>query len=144
MAWWNALIAPVSKVFEKALDVVDELVEDKDLANQIKAKLQTRMLELAHTELITVIENQAKIIMAEAQGGWLQRNWRPFLMIICIIIIGNNYILFPYLSAFTDKVHILELPKGLWALLNLGVGGYIGARTVEKIKGVTSNVLPFK
>jgi hypothetical protein len=55
------------------------------------------------------------------------------LMLVCILIIFNNYVLVPYLSMWTDKAVILELPKGLWALLNLGVGGYIAGRSAEKI-----------
>jgi hypothetical protein len=30
-------------------------------------------------------------------------------------------------------VAILELPNGLWALLNVGVGGYVAGRSGEKI-----------
>jgi predicted MFS family arabinose efflux permease len=91
---------------------------------------------------MALIEGQVSIILAEAKGGWLQRNWRPMLMVIAILIIFNNYVVFPYLSAWTNAVTVLELPKGLWALLNIGVGGYIGARTVEKIKGAANTVLP--
>jgi predicted MFS family arabinose efflux permease len=56
-------------------------------------------------------------------------------MLTIIIIVANNYIVYPYLSIFTDKVRVLDLPDKLWALMEIGVGGYILGRTAEKIKG---------
>ena len=123
----------IGKVVEKGLNIVDSLVEDKDKANEIKAAIKKQIMEESHDELTQELEARMQIILAEAQGGWLQRNWRPILMLTIIGIVANNYILFPYLHAFTDKVTILELPSGLWALLNVGVGGYILGRSGEKI-----------
>ena len=42
-----------------------------------------------------------------------------------IVIVANNYILYPYLSIFTDRVRVLDLPDRLWTLMEIGVGGYI-------------------
>nr|VFJ55662.1 MAG: hypothetical protein BECKDK2373C_GA0170839_104935 [Candidatus Kentron sp. DK] len=50
-----------------------------------------------------------------------------------VIIIANNYVLFPYLELFTDKAIMLELPEGLFTLLTIGVGGYVVSRSGEKI-----------
>ena len=123
----------IGKVVEKGLNIVDSIVEDKDKANEIKAAIKQQIMEQSHDELTQELEARMQIILAEAKGGWLQRNWRPILMLTIIAIVANNYVLFPYLSAFTDKVTILELPSGLWALLNVGVGGYILGRSGEKI-----------
>jgi len=123
----------IGKIIDKGLDVVDELVEDKDLANKLKAEIKNKAMVQDHEENLELIKGQVSIILAESKGGWLQRNWRPSLMVICILIIFNNYVVFPYVSAFTDKVHMLTLPDGLWALLNIGVGGYIAGRSCEKI-----------
>ena len=54
-------------------------------------------------------------------------------MLSIVAIVVNNYILFPYLSMFTDKVVILELPNALFNLMTVGVGGYIVGRSGEKI-----------
>ena len=131
---WAALIKPVSDLFCKALNIVDDLVPDKDLANKLKAALQTRILELASGEFITLVEARSKIILAEAGGGWLQRNWRPLLMATFGVIIANNYILFPIIQTFfPGKEVVMEIPPDMWGLLKLGVGGYIVGRTAEKI-----------
>lgn len=125
----------IGKVVEGGLDIIDDLVEDKDKANELKAEIKKQIEKQAHKERNALIKEQSKIVGLEVQGeSWLQRNWRPLLMIIVISIIANNYIIVPYLSAiFPDYVHVLKLPNGLWALLNVGVGGYVAGRTGEKI-----------
>lgn len=141
---WQALIAPVATVVGKALDIVDKYIPDKDQAARLKNAVLMQVNEYLHTEFITLVQAQASIILAEAQGdSWLQRNWRPLLMLTCILIIFNNYVMSPYLAAIFGWKVVLELPSGLWALLNVGVGGYIAGRTVEKIKGATQTLLPF-
>lgn len=128
----GSIIGAVAGPLVKGLfGIIDQAVEDKDLAAKIKADIAARQQELIQTELRGAIE----IILAETRGGWLQRNWRPMLMVAIMAIVVNNYILFPYLSLWTDKVVVLELPGGLWALLTTGVGGYVVGRSGEKIAG---------
>jgi len=125
----------LGKILDKGLGIVDKFVEDKDKANELKAAIKDKILVQDHEENLELIKGQVDIILAEAKGSWLQRNWRPLLMLTIIAIIFNNYVLFPYLSMFTDKATMLTLPGGLWALLTVGVGGYVGGRTYEKITG---------
>lgn len=130
----------VGKIIDKGLDIVDDFVKDKDQAEKLKTEIKKQIENNTHEQEIAELKSQARIVTAEAKGeSWLQRNWRPMLMLTVILIIANNYILFPYLHAFTAKVKMLELPKGLWALLNIGVGGYVGGRTVEKFRQRTKN-----
>ena len=65
---------------------------------------------------------------------------RPFvapciyiLMLSVVAFVVNNYILLPYLSLFTNKVVILELPEKMWNLMSIGVGGYVVGRSAEKV-----------
>lgn len=122
----SALIGPViSGIF----GVVDKVVEDKDAAGQIKAKLQ----EMVLTGQMKEIEAAASIIVAEAQGdSWLQRNWRPLLMCLFGVIVANNYLLAPYILLFMGIDVELTIPPDMWDLLKLGVGGYVVGRSVEK------------
>lgn len=131
-----AALPIIGSVIEKGLGIVDKLVKDKDLAQQLKAELTQAAMEFDKTEL----EAQAKIVLGEIQGeSWLQRNWRPLLMLTIIGIVANNYVLVPYLALFTTKVVVLDLPGGLWALLNVGVGGYVIGRSGEKIVNTLKN-----
>lgn len=109
--------------------ILDKFVSDKSERERLRADLNTIFL----TEETKVLEKAADNVKAEIEGdSWLQRNWRPILMLSVVLIIVNNYILFPYLSIFTDKVVILELPHDLFNLLTIGVGGYVVGRSVEK------------
>ena len=127
-----SFIPVIGKIIEKGLDIVDDLVEDKDKANELKAAIKSQILVNQHEELVPALENQTKIILAEARGGWLQRNWRPLLMMIIVLIVANNYLLYPYLSLFWEGARELSLPAELWSLMKIGVGGYVAGRSVEK------------
>jgi hypothetical protein len=130
-------IPVVGKIIEKIVGVVDKAVPDKDMAARLKAEIQTSVLTMDHSEIQTLVKEQASIIRAEATGqSWIQRSWRPILMLVIIGIIFNNYALFPYLSLFTDKAVMLELPDQLWGLIKIGVGGYVVGRSGEKFAKV--------
>ena len=123
------LPAIIGPLVTSLLGVVDKAVEDKDLAAQIKARLNEQVLNGSLKEL----EAAASIIVAEAQGeSWLQRNWRPMLMCLFGLIVANNYIIGPYLALFGGPSLVLDLPPDMWDLLKIGVGGYVVGRSVEK------------
>jgi len=131
---FNLLIKPVAELFSKALGIVDKLVEDKDLARKIKAELESKIIEIANTQFLALLKAQSSVIIAEAQGeSWMQRNWRPLLMLVFVVIIANNYIIAPYLSLFFVKSVTLDVPAQMWKLLSLGVSGYVVGRSCEKI-----------
>ena len=129
---WQS-IPVVGKIIGGFFDLVGEAVEDKDERNRIKAEL-TKVLESADlTKFTSLVQAQTAVLVAEVQGkSWLQRNWRPILMLVIVAIVGNNYILYPYLSMFTSKAVVLELPEKLYNLMTVGVGGYIVGRSTEK------------
>lgn len=108
----------------------EEKLKLKNELTTIQNGLNEKMIELESQ----VIKAKQEIIKSESQGqSWLQRNWRPLLMLIVIIIIANNYIIFPYLSFLNLKIKMLELPTELFTLLTIGVGGYVIGRSGEKI-----------
>ena len=122
---------------ETACDVIDQFVADKDLAARLKAEATARMMEIDATKFVAQIEAQQATLIAEIKGeSWIQRNWRPSVMLMFAAIIANNYIIFPYLSLFDstkDAVTQLDLPVVMWECLKLGLSGYIVGRSVEKI-----------
>lgn len=133
---WQALIAPVAGLFTKALDVVDKLVPDKDLAAKLKAELEGKIQEIASNEFLSLIQAQVQVLLAELKGeSWLQRNWRPLIMAEFGTIVLNNYILAPYLGLFLGQEYklLLEIPPDMWALLKIGISGYVVGRSLEKI-----------
>lgn len=118
----------VGKVIDKGMGIIDKFVPDKDLAATLKAELNQARLNIDHTEAIKGMDASMQVILAEAKGGsWIQRNWRPITMLTFVYIIAHNYIFAPIFS-----LQSLEIPPDMWALLKIGMGGYIIGRSAER------------
>lgn len=112
------------------MNIIDQAVPDKDKAAEIKREIQLRMIEQQDAQL----QSQVQVVLGEITGqSWLQRNWRPMLMMVIVAIVANNYIIAPYLDAMFGSSLMLELPERLWDLMTLGVGGYVAGRTGERL-----------
>jgi len=126
----------VKGVISPITGLIDELHTSDEEKAQIKSALAKVEHDLAAKVLeheATLAESQASVIRAEAQGNFLQKSWRPITALTFIIIIANNYIVVPYVQAFGATVPVLEIPPGMWALLNVMIGGYVLGRSGEKI-----------
>ena len=127
MAIWSA-IPVVGKVIDKVFGLVDQVVEDKDERARLKHALESQLAQQDFTVEIEEIKAAASIVAAEAQGeSWLQRNWRPILMLVFTYIVLHNYVLAP-LAGYPP----VEIPPNMWHLLQIGVGGYVVGRSAEK------------
>jgi hypothetical protein len=111
-----------------AIDRIDK--SDEKLELQLKYKQLLTTLEGACIDYESkLLESRSRIIDTEAKGeSWLQRNWRPLLMCICMFIIFTNYVLVPF---FHIPPAILD--DHIWSLMEMGVGGYVAGRSLEKI-----------
>lgn len=123
----------IGKVLDTASNIISKNVADKDLAAKLTSELNLQVLQTDAASYQKELDEQAKIITAESQGSWMQKNWRPCLMFLFMLIIFNNYILQPYLQAVWSEVPILPVPDQMWKLITMGTGGYLGGRTVEKV-----------
>lgn len=119
---------PISLVLGIGGKVLDKLFPDPSE----KAAAQAKLMEMAQKGELESEAHQVQTIVAEMQGNWLQKSWRPLLMMLFGVIIANNYILSPYLQALFGFSVGLELPPDMWGLLKLGVGGYVMGRSAEK------------
>ena len=109
---------------------IEKIIPDKDMARRLTHEIEALVLGLQGG----IIAAKQAIIVAEAQGGsWIQRTWRPITMLTFVFIIAHNYIIVPYAQAFGAPVPTLDIPPGMWGLLTVGIGGYIGGRSAEKI-----------
>ena len=116
---WNL----IGTIGGKVLDIVDDVVEDKDAANNLKFQIQKQLIETKSTEL----EAQAKIVLAEAQGSWLQRNWRPLLMVTFAGLVVAHWF------GFTAPDIPESVQNSLLNIVMIGVGGYVMGRSAEKV-----------
>jgi len=126
------VIAPLARVL---FSTVDKAVLDKDLAEKLKAQLNTQLLQSGTEEL----KAAASIVEAEAKANWFAASWRPMLMYVLIFILVWNYIAGPIIKVFTGAVITFELPGDVWTLLNIGLGGYVVGRSGESIARSLAN-----
>jgi predicted MFS family arabinose efflux permease len=54
-------------------------------------------------------------------------------MIMFAVMIGNNFIIAPYLDAIFGTSVMFDMPEQAWSLLSVGLGGYVVGRSGEKI-----------
>jgi hypothetical protein len=130
-------IGMIAGAFEGILKGLDGIFTSDEERLNAKGKiisLQSQVMGMSLEYESKLTEAKTSIIVAEAQGkSWIQRNWRPLLMLSIVGIIVNNYILFPYLVLFGIPATPLELPDKLYTLMEIGVGGYVVGRSAEKI-----------
>lgn len=111
-------------VIKDLLAGLDNLFTSKEekikAENVIKQILIEKQLELQRM--------QTEIIVAEAKGNFIQRSWRPILMLSFGFIV--IYVKF---AAPLFGLPIPELEMEFWELLKIGIGGYVVGRSAEKI-----------
>ena len=123
----SLILDGVAAVFKPISDVIEHLTVSGDqkvalqqtvLQGQITAASQLQQYEQQ------LLDARTKVVLAEAQGGsWLQRNWRPITMITFLVLV------------VCDSFGLLKfrLADQAWSLLQLGLGGYVVGRSVEKV-----------
>ncbi len=125
----NALVSGVDKIISR----FKASPEEKATASLELGKLHHKMVQESLTFEIEQVQAQSAIIIAEAKSGWLSRSWRPMLMFVFMAIIINNFLIWPYSTEMGIVAKQLDFPVWMQELLKLGVGGYIGGRSAEKI-----------
>ena len=118
--WFTGgLVKEIGNVIDKLFTSEEERLKAK---NEIFKVLQEQQLELQKL--------QTEVILAEASGNWLQRSWRPILMLAFGFIVIYVKFIAPLFS-----LPIPPLENEFWNLLQLGIGGYVVGRSAEKIAG---------
>ncbi len=111
---------PVINLVSTVGDIVNRLT----LPGREKKQLETEILRLLIAVEKKTISEQAATIRDETGGNWLQRSWRPIVMLIfALIILAGTFLDLPILSD-TSR---------FWDLLEIGLGGYIIGRGSEKL-----------
>lgn len=117
----TALIPVISGLIGKA---IDKAVPDKDEALRLKSEITIAAMSYDQKEL----EGAVSIINAEASGeSWLQRNWRPLLMLWFAALVGAHWLGFTPANLSDDVV------VQLLGIVKVGIGGYVLGRSGEKI-----------
>lgn len=103
--------------------IVGNLFPDKEAKSKAEAELLHGLMQHQHD-----IEHAAAgIVKAEAGGSWLTSSWRPLTMLVFVSLIVARW--FGFAAPELSEAEYLRL----WSIVEIGLGGYVIGRSVEKI-----------
>lgn len=110
---------------------------DANITNEEeKLAKKNELTEILTTKISEVIGFQRDILVTELNGNGLQRNWRPIVMLAFAFIVVYRYFIAPVFH-----LELIDMPEKFWGLLELGMGGYVIGRSVEKVADtLTKNI----
>jgi hypothetical protein len=128
----------IGQIFKPAADLIDSL----HTSEEEKLTKKAALLELHTSFLVEALEYEQaqlnakkEIILAEAKSdSWIARNWRPITMLtfLALVVLDQTGML-----AF-------RLASEAWTLLQIGLGGYVVGRSVEKVVPAATKALKKK
>lgn len=121
------------------VDAIGKVVDTVITNDDEKSKAKKELTEVVLKSLNEVANVQGEVIKKEMEGNFLQRSWRPLLMLTFGTILVCKWF------GLTDANIDNELELKLMDIVQLGLGGYVVGRSVEKVAGtVTANIdMPF-
>ncbi len=114
------------KTIANLTDDLGKIIETLSVSAKEKKEIRSSVVETLYRYAEALEKEQASILRAEAQGNWLQRSWRPLVMLTFTFIV--------LLGAFVP-IPLLENTSEFWNLLEVGLGGYVIGRSLEKVTG---------
>ena len=110
---------------------ISELIGQLTLPAREKKELETGLLKLIQELERELAQARAVTVQEEVRGNWLQRSWRPLVMLVFALIV--------LVGTFTT-LPILSDTSRFWDLLEIGLGGYVVGRSGEKMAGAIFKV----
>lgn len=114
------------KKLTNLVEDVGKILDNLSVSATEKKQIRSSVVDTLYRYASELEKEQASVIRAEAQGNWLQKSWRPIVMLTFTFIV--------LLGAFVP-VPLLEDTSEFWNLLEIGLGGYVIGRSVEKVTG---------
>lgn len=132
------MIQLLSALLPKALDIIDDVVPDKDAAAKAKQDIEKKLIDAANATNLAQIE----VNKEEARSGnWFAQTWRPAIGWSCALgifwlFIGQPFAQWIINLAGVDTV-VPTVPSDMLLELTFALLGMAGLRTFEKLKGIT-------
>ena len=114
------------KLLSSLVSEIGSVVNNLSVSSKEKKKIEADLIAAITRQEEALSRSQATIIEAEARGNWLQRSWRPVIMLVFATIV---------LTGTFCELPILSDTSRFWDLLEIGIGGYVIGRSAEKITG---------
>jgi hypothetical protein len=122
---------PVSAVFDVGGKLIDRLWPDPTQRDAAKLKLMELQQSGALAQLAAETDLQkaaADIVKTEAaSSNFLTASWRPITMLVFVVLITARW--FGWAAPNLQEQEYLKL----WDIVQVGLGGYVIGRSVEKI-----------
>ena len=122
-----SLLALLGRIFDPLAALLYEAATSASAREAARVKLAAVKAD-AFSAALAFEEDRlataARLVAAKAGGqSWLQRNWRPLTMLCFLFLV------------MADSFGLLafRLSAEAWGLLQIGLGGYVVGRSVEKI-----------
>jgi hypothetical protein len=111
-----------------------------DPKDELQRMKMQQELQLALMQQSAAIEQAAaNIVNTEAASShWLAANWRPITMLTFLALIVARF--FGWTAPNISEPEYIKL----WELVQIGLGGYVVGRSVEKIAPAIADVLKKK
>ncbi|MGB0881881.1 MAG: 3TM-type holin [Vicingaceae bacterium] len=121
----------IEGVLNGASGIIDSLP-----SNDKKHAAKNELTGIVLNNLTKALDVQRDTLVTEMKGNWLQKSWRPILMLCFGFIVMYSKFIAPAFGLSNAN-----LEHEFWTLLELGIGGYVIGRSVEKIgENVTKNI----
>jgi len=119
-------------------DMIKRIFPDPQQQAEAEYKMKELLFQAqAEASKAESILNQSKkeIIVTEMNTHSWFSDWRAKLMTMCTLMVGFNWIIAPILNSFlyflNTQINTAAIPSEAWLLLNVGLGGYIGEKTMQ-------------
>ncbi len=118
---------------------ISSIVDGLTTTDGEKSSAKAQLTEIVLSSLNRITEAQADVLKTELSGNWLQRSWRPILMLTFAALLVVRW------TGISDHVIPVELELELMGIIKIGLGGYVIGRSAEKIsESVVKNIdMPF-
>ena len=109
---------------KNVVGAVGKVIDGLTLPAREKRQLEADLLTLLAEYEKEMVRSRSAAVVEEARGNWLQRSWRPIVMLVfTVIVLAGTFLNLPILSD-TSR---------FWDLLEIGLGGYIIGRGGEQL-----------
>lgn len=117
----------IAGIFKPIEDVIDHVVPSGDAKVALQSATLAGKLQAAQNTIdyeSKLLDSKTSIIAAEAKSeSFIAANWRPITMLTFLVLV------------VLDSLGYLpnRLAPEAWTLLQMGIGGYVVGRSVEKV-----------
>lgn len=112
------------KLLSGLVNEVGAIIGNLSVSSTEKKQIEAELLSAICRQEEELSRSRADILRVEASGNWLQRSWRPLIMLAfaLIVLLGSFF-----------ELPVLADTSRFWDLLEIGIGGYIIGRSAENV-----------